>query len=291
MDLRKLQIFHAVATLGSFSAAARQLHMAQPAASIAVRKLEEELELQLIDRGGARVSLSAEGRALLPRVQAILQQVDALHADSAELHGLLQGELALACPSMLASYFLPGLLGDFLSQHPRLRTAVTQAGTREIARWLLEGRVELGVVSLAADTPREALELLPLVEEQLVLCVASEHPWAGRRSLPLQALHGAPMVAYESGYYIRNRLDELCRAAGVVPELRLQSNFLPLLIRMVRHGLGATPGLRMLAEQEPGISAVPLQAEATFSMALARRSDRLLSRANQAFWDWLARRA
>ncbi|RLQ23346.1 LysR family transcriptional regulator [Seongchinamella sediminis] len=284
MDLRKLQIFTTVADAGSFSAAAEHLHMAQPAVSIAVRKLEDSLGISLFDRSGRRIALTAEGEALLRRAHSILQQVEELKASAGDLKNLLRGELSIACPSMLATYYLPDLLSGFLAEHPGLTAAVTQAGTAQVEDMLLGDEIELGVTT---DGGAAELERWPLVTEQIVVCVATTHPWSRHRSLRIQDLHQAPMVVYESGYFIRQQLDQLCQAAGVEPDLRVQSNFLPLLLRMVKQGLGATVGLRTMAEQEPGIVGIPLAPRAEVPMALARRSGKTLSRANQAFLDWL----
>lgn len=285
MNLRKLEIFSAVARAGSFSAAAAQLHMAQPAVSIAVRKLEESLDLVLFDRSGKRIALTAEGLQLLAQAEDILQQVEAMEQSAGAMKGLLQGELSIACPSMLATYFLPELLSGFLSQHPGLRTSVTQAGTSQVEEMLLQDEIEIGVTSAQSDAE---LELLPLVNEQMVVCVAENHPWAGHRELTIKDLHQVPMVVYESGYFIRSLLDQLCRESGITPDLRLQSNFLPLLINMVKQGLGVTVGLQAMAEQEPGICGIPLSPGAGVPMALAKRRGRTISRANQAFLDWAA---
>ncbi|QFU77325.1 LysR family transcriptional regulator [Halioglobus maricola] len=285
MDLRKLEIFSSVARNESFSAAAEALHMAQPAVSIAVRKLEESLDITLIDRSGRRIALTPEGSKLLSQAEAVLEQVEAIEQSAGAMRGLLEGELSIACPSMLATYFLPELLSGFLSEHPGLTASVTQAGTREIERMLLEGDIEIGVTS--ADTDAD-LELLPLVNEQMVVCVDSEHRWAKRRYLSISDLHQTPMVVYESGYFIRNQLDHLCARAGVAPDLRMQSNFLPLLMSMVKQGLGATVGLRTMAEQETDIVGIPLSPRVDVPMALAHRRGRPISRANQAFLDWAA---
>ena len=284
MDLRKLQIFVTIAQAGSFSAAAEQLHMAQPAVSIAVRKLEESLGVALFDRTGRSIALTAEGQALLGRAQSILQQVDDLQASAGDLKNLLRGELSIACPSMLATYFLPDLLSEFLAVHSGLTASVTQAGTTQIENMLLRDEIELGVTT--AHGPGE-LERLPLVTEQMVVCVEEGHPWARRSSLHVADLHGAPLVVYESGYFIRAQLDQLCQAEQVVPDLRIQSNFLPLLVRMVKQGLGVTVGLQTMAEQEPGLVGIPLASGAEVPMALAKRKGRTISRANQAFLDWL----
>ena len=95
MDLRKLQIFATVAELGNFSQAAASLHMAQPAVSIAVRKLESELDVCLLDRSGRRATLTAEGRKLLSRAQIILAQVEELKRSTSDMKNLLQGELCI----------------------------------------------------------------------------------------------------------------------------------------------------------------------------------------------------
>jgi DNA-binding transcriptional LysR family regulator len=132
------------------------------------------------------------------------------------------------------------------------------------------------------------LELLPLVSEQMVVCVATDHPWARRRHLSVRDLHQSPMVVYESGYFIRARLDQLCAEQDVTPDFRMQSNFLPLPIRMVKQGLGATVGLKIMAEQEAGIVGIPFSPRSEVRMSLAKRRGRAISRANQAFLDWAA---
>jgi len=287
VDLRKLEIFERVAELGSFSQAATSLHMAQPAVSIAIRKLEEELDARLFDRSGRRAKLTAEGNNLLHRAQSILQEVaDLKHASSA-MKDLLQGELSIACPSMLATYFLPDLLSGFLSEHPGLRAAVSQAGTDRVEHMLLNDEIEIGVTSSSDPGSTPDLDLVPLIRQQMVLCMHEKHPWAGRRHIRIRDLHKSPMVVYESGYFIRSTLDQLCAEQGVTPDYRMQSNFLPLLVRMVKQGLGTTVGLQVMAEEEPGIVAVPLSPRIDVGMSLAKRRGRSISRANQAFLDWL----
>jgi len=289
MDLRKLHIFTVVARCQSFSAAARELHMAQPAVSIAVRKLEQSLDIMLFDRSSRQIQLTSEGDELRRRAETILLQIEQLKHDCSARRDLLQGELTVSCPSMLATYHLPRLLGDFLREHPGLRASVNQFGTTRIRQQLLQDELELGVISEHNESQElNALEQVPLITQPIVLCVACDHPWAQREQVAIGELQDSPMVVYESGYFIRDRLDELCKAQGVMPDLRMQTNFLPLLIRMVKQGLGSTIGLEIMAAEEPGIVAVPLAGDATISMALAKRRGRTISRANQAFLDWAA---
>lgn len=290
MDLRKLEIFSRVAELGSFSRAAEQLHMAQPAVSIAVRRLEESLGVPLLDRSGRKLTLTAEGRNLVVRAGRILEQVEDIKRSTRCMSDLLQGQLQIGCPSMLATYFLPDLLADFLGEYPGLTASVTQAGTGRVERMLLADEIEIGVISSEPGSAQAELELLPLVSRQMVLCVAPEHPLANRKRLRVRDLQDEPMVIYESGYFIRARLDQLCAEAGVSPDYRLQSNFLPLLIRMVRQRLGSTVGLDIMAQQEPDLLGIPFSPSVQVPMALAKRRGRTISRANQAFMDWVSQR-
>jgi DNA-binding transcriptional LysR family regulator len=288
MDLRKLQIFVRVAQLGNFSKAAEDLHMAQPAVSIAVRKLEESLGTTLFDRSGRGARLTAEGQLLLQKAQDILTDVDNLTSTVGAMNALEQGQLTIACPSMLATYFLPNLLSGFLTNYPGLKASVTQAGTTRVEQMLLADEIEIGVTT-SLDSPAEGeLEIIPLIHEQMVLCVAEDHPWATRSEIKIEELDGLAMVVYESGYFIRSKLDQLCTAKSIQPDFRMQTNFLPLIIKMVKEGLGATVGLKVMGHEEPGIVGIPIRPHTQVSMALAKRRGRTLSRANQAFLDWAA---
>lgn len=288
MDLRKLEIFVRVAQLKNFSQAATSLHMAQPAVSIAIRKLEEELDTRLFDRSGRQATLTAEGNNLVQRARLILRDVEDFKRSTSAMKNLLQGELSIACPSMLATYFLPDLLSGFLAEHPGLHASVTQAGTTRVEQMLLDDDIEIGVTTSRDPASVPELELVPLITEQIVVCMASNHPWARRRSIKVRDLHKSPMAVYDSGYFIRSTLDQLCAEQDVVPDYRMQSNFLPLLIRMVKQGLGTTVGLRVMAEEEAGIVGVPLSPRTEVNMTLAKRRGRSISRANQAFLDWVS---
>lgn len=290
MDLRKLEIFIAVAELESFSRAAERLHMAQPAVSIAVRKLEQELDARLFERVGRRVRLSAEGGQLLGQARDLVDRAALVEQSFRKLGRLESGELSIACPSMLATYYLPSLLRDFLGSYPGLQANITQAGTSRVREMLLDDRIEAGVITVQPELSERELDLHPLVEERVVICVSRRHPWAQRRHVNVESLDGKAMVIYEGGYFIREQFDIRCRANGVEPELRMQTNFLPLINEMIKADIGVGIGLEMMARQEPDIVGIPLRPAIQLDLALAKRAGRRISRANQAFLDWLASR-
>lgn len=288
MDLRKLEIFACVAEQQSFSAAAKQLHMAQPAVSIAVRKLEEELNSQLLERTHRTIRLTIEGEAALKKAKDILAQVSDFKNSMSEYRDLLRGELSIACPSMLATYYFPDLLERFLTEHSGLTASIIQSGTQRIETMLIADEIELGVISVQGT--HEGLEMIPLIKEKIVLCVGEQHPLKERKRVSIELLNQAPMVLYQQDYFIRQKLDQVCEQHGVSPDIRLQTNFLPLLTRMVKHNLGASVGLEMMAKQEPGVIGIQLQPKMELQMAVAWKKGRSISRANQAFINWLVKR-
>jgi DNA-binding transcriptional LysR family regulator len=118
MDLRQLTYFVEIVRRGGFTRAAEAIHVAQPALSAAIRKLEAELGVTLLERGARRVALTADGRAFLTRAEAILGGVRGLELEMRERQGLLRGELAVAIPAMLATYALPAVVESFRARHP-----------------------------------------------------------------------------------------------------------------------------------------------------------------------------
>ncbi|NVK37608.1 MAG: LysR family transcriptional regulator [Gammaproteobacteria bacterium] len=285
MDLRKLEIFISVAQYESFSLAAQQLHMAQPAVSIAIRKLEDELSVVLFERNNRSVHLTAEGKQALNQAKQILQQVSEFKHSMQSLDGKILGELSIASPSMLATYFFPQVLGEFLSEHTGITADIKQAGTQKIASLILQDEVELGVVNQTHN--QTGLEAIPLIQQNLVLCVSDQHALAKKKSVNVTELDALPMVLYQSDYFIRQQFDQLCQQHQVQPDIRMQCNFLPLLSNMVNNNFAATVALEMMPQQEAHMCAVNLKPKMHLDMMLAWRKGRMLSRASRAFIEWL----
>ncbi len=288
MDIRKLEIFSAVARLGSFSQAALTLHMAQPAVSIAVRKLEEELDCKLLDRQGRSVRLTREGSELLMHADKILLQVSKLKQSMSQREQLLKGEVIINCPSMLATYAFPDLLSEFLGHYPGLSAQVTQSGTRHIRALLQDQKIELGVITLDDQLNNDDLDIIELVDEEMMACLSPSHPMSSQKEITLDEFCQTPSILYESEYYIRKSLDRLCDAHNVNLDIRMQTNFLPLITRMVKQNLGITVGLKMMISEEKDLIGVPLKPTVAVKMALARRRGGTLSKANEALWQWLS---
>ena len=287
MDLKQLRYFRAVIDQGGFSAAARHLHVAQPAISIAIRKLEEALELTLLHRGDRHITPTVEGEVLLRHARELLDKAASAELEMRELRGLAKGEVRVGIPSMLGSYFFPPILMGFKHRYPDLRLSVYEQGTRRLQQMIHDGELDLGVV--VADCPPADLETRLLTREEMVACVPADHPLAQRSSLSMDEFFSQELVVFKTGYFLREFIDRYSAQQGKTPKIAFETNLIPLTKAIVRRGFGITTFLRMVLENEPvdGLVAIPFEQPVFLDLSLAWKRSGYLSRADSAFVDFI----
>ena len=289
MDIRKLHIFSEVARQGGFTAAARTLHMAQPAVSIAVRRLEQELELTLFHRQDKRVSLTSEGRVLLTHSERILADLRQAQLEMDELKGLRKGEVRIGIPSMLGSYYFPEILMAFKHRYPDLQLSVIEAGTRDIQRYIDGGTLDMGIV--VGDHLPEALAAEVFLREEMVVCVPPGHPFSQQAAVDFQTFFSEQLVLFKEGYFHREFIDGLSRKAGLAPQVAFETNLIPLIRSIVKKGFGITTFLRMVVADDKELVAVPFQQPVWLDLCIAWKRDGYLSHADRRFVDFLLQHA
>ena len=289
MDLRSLRYFITVVEQGGFSAAARKLHLAQPAVSMAIRKLEASLDLQLLHRHERRISLTDEGQVLLRHARRILQTAQDAEREMRELHALESGEVRVGIPSMLGSYYFPPILMAFRHRYPQLRLEVVEAGTRQLQKMIHRGDIDMGVI--VADTPPEDLETHSFLKEQMMAVLPVDHPLSHCESIDYGAFFAEELVLFKEGYFHREVIDRLCAEAGVTPNIGFETNLIPLIKQIVSHGFGITTLLEMVVADDPRLTARPFRQSVWLDLSLAWRKGHLLSRANRTFADFVLEQA
>ncbi len=287
MDLKQLRYFKTVVEAGGFSAASRQLHIAQPALSIALRKLEQELELTLLHRGERRITPTVEGEVLLGHARRLLELAKAAELEMRELRGLAKGEVRLGIPSMLGSYYFPPILMGFKHRYPELRLSVYEQGTRRLQQMIHDGELDLGVV--VADSPPQDLETRLLTREEMVACVPADHPFASRASIGMEEFFNQELVVFKPGYFLREFVDRFSEREQRSPRIAFETNLIPLTKAIVRQGFGITTFLRMVLENEPvdDLVAVSFDQPVFLDLSLAWKRGGYLSRADRAFVDYI----
>ncbi|WP_414694789.1 LysR family transcriptional regulator [Pinirhizobacter sp.] len=217
MSLRHMQVLIAVAGEGTVSAAAGQLHLSQPAVSMALAELERLLGEAVFDRVAGRLHLNERGRELLPRAREIAERFAAF-AGSAATGEALAGTLTLGTSNTVGNYLAGELLGGFVAAHPRVAIRIAVGNTADISRGVLEHRFDAGFIEGPIADP--ALQVHLWRRDALAVCVRPGHPLAARRRLQPAHFAGERWVLRERGSATRAQaervLSSLPPAAGVL---------------------------------------------------------------------------
>lgn len=238
MDLRRLGLFVAVVEHGGFTAAARAVHVAQPAVSLAVKELEQELGAELLVRSRAGVELTPAGEALLEPARQVLRDVEVAAAGVAAVTGLLGGRLDVATLTTLAADVVAPAAGRFLAAHPAVTLAISApAEPEELAAAVRSGRVEVGVTE-QGPANRGLVEEPAGTQELVALGPPGSNPARGRR-LDVRALAHRPLVLTPPGTSLRAALDEALAAAGAAAAtVAVETEVRDALVALVLAGAG-----------------------------------------------------
>jgi DNA-binding transcriptional LysR family regulator len=236
MDTKQLVAFCAVVERRSFSQAADQLGVTQPAVSLQIRSLEQRVGQQLLDRSGRRVEPTEAGMRLYRGAQRLLaleQQLLTELGDEAE--GELHGRLEIGASTGPGGSVLPVLLGEFHELNPEVHVALTVGDTHTVVEQVGRRELELGVVGVASRQRGVSFE--PLYRDEVVLAVPSGHSRAGN-TMSLEELKAEPLVLMQEGAAIRQIIDDELRELG----LRLRDLNVKLELGLQESARGAVLG-------------------------------------------------
>lgn len=263
--LKQLEAFVAIARTGSFSAAARILHVSQPALTAVIKNLEQQLGVALFERTARGVTMTTAGRELLPTVDRLLTELNETLANLLSGTAPRGGTVTVACIPSAGSLFLPPLIADFNRLHATVRIDLRDAMTenREIVRMVRSGDIDCGVASPMPEAGE--LQFRHLYDDELVALASPD--WAGERgdSLTWKELSTLPLIGMASNSYLRLLIDQTFAAIGVSKRPVAQVSLITTAVGMARAGVGATVlplraaracdlgGVRMLALAEPSV--------------------------------------
>lgn len=256
MELYQLGYFIEIARQRHFTRAAERLHMAQPALSQQMKNLEAELGTPLFIRGKKETQLTAAGKALLPRAEALLAQAEAARAAVSDVAQVRGGKLIVAAIPSVCACLLPELLHAFGRKHPGVKLQLIEDSSERVAASVESGHADLGFLQLPAS--KAAFESRELISEPFVALVAAAHALANEKEITLKQLTGDSFIFYKGR--ARDSALEACRKAGFEPHLACESGELETIRALVvaRVGIAIVPELA--ASRLPKqVKAVPLK--------------------------------
>jgi DNA-binding transcriptional LysR family regulator len=252
MELRQLRYLVALADERHFTRAAEREHIAQPALSQQIRRLEREIGLPLVERTTRRVAMTGAGELLVARARRVLAEIEAAGAELQALSGLLTGRVTVGAMHTMGPIDVSLVLAEFRQRHPGVELTVREQSSEELAAMLRVDDIDLAFLSVTERIESHGLGLQQLVMEELVVILPRDHRLASRRRLRMSELLGEQFISYREGARLRELLISAGHSAGFEPRISLESNEGERIRRLVARGLGVAILPRSEAER-PGV--------------------------------------
>ena len=292
MLLRHARYLLAVADQGSFTRAAAELHVSQPALSQQIRQLEETLGAQLLDRSGRVVRPTDAGRVYIDHARRALREFEAGRRAIHDVEGLERGALRIAFTPTFATYLVGPLVQQFYARHPRVLISIRALAQVEMEPALTADALDLGIAF--GDVRTEDVAAEPLYQEQLCLIVGEGHPAYGRTVMPAAELQGMDLALLDTTFVTRQTIDQYFHDQQVAPRVAVECETAGQLMAIVRGGGLATVAPEAAARRGElkAVQLSPPIPKRTVSVLLRR--DAYRSAATRAFlrlladWDWTA---
>ncbi len=245
MNIKALRAFRATLSGGSLAVAAEKLHLSQPAVSRLISSLEGELKLDLFDRSGRNLMPTPEGMAFYREAGRILDNLDEVPRIVAEIRaGRTQTLRVVAMPRVSQALASPAV-ADFLQQFPDINVSLDVRARREAGEWLVGREYDIGVGALPVDHPEIYTEVL--LRARPVAILPAGHPLAERSELRAEDLSEYPIIRLMRGLLLRDQLDDIFSAVGIVPQHLCEVSSSQVACQLVADGAGITIADQMVS--------------------------------------------
>ncbi len=281
-----MQAFVTVARHASFSVAADQLHLTQPAISKRIAGLELELNARLFDRIGRTVLLTEAGQVLLPNAERILDEVDETRKQIATLTDQVRGRLSVATSHHIGLHRLPSMLHAYTRKYPDVELDLHFMDSEAACNKVGHGVLELAIVTLPTGSSTNLL-LEKIWNDPLEIVVGTEHPLADRPIITLSELASYAAILPTRDTYTRAIIAEPFHETGLIPKVILETNYLETIKMMVSIGLGWSALPRTMLTQDLRVVKIDNLRWVRF-LGVVRHRSRSLSNAARAFYEMLS---
>lgn len=295
MLLRHARYLVAIADHGSFTRAAAELHVSQPALSQQIRQLEEMLGARLLDRTGRIVRPTDAGRAYIDHARRALREFEAGRRAIHDVEKLDSGALRLAFTPTFTTYLVGPLVRQFHARHPGIGISVDVLAQTDMETALSEDRIDLGVAFGTVQS--DDIVARPLYEERLCLVVGEGHPAFDHAELAASGLDGMDLALLDTTFVTRATIDRYLQANAAHPRIAIELNSVGCLLATLRGGGLATVMPQAAASEITGLKAIQLLPPiASRTVSVLQRDGTYRTAASRAFvrmleaWDWVSLR-
>lgn len=284
MELRQLEYFQMASRLKNITRAAQRLRVSQPNITVAIKKLEAELGVQLFDRSQKQLTLTPEGTVFLKRIELALRNINDAVLEVNDYKQLQKGTIKIGIPPMMGAYLFPKVFSEFRHLHPKLDVMLYEEGSLAIREMLESDELDFGIIIVPELTPN--LNVLKMSRNQLMVCVAQSSPLADKKKITPKDIAESDLIMMKEGSYLREVVQGKLSALKISPRTVLESSQIVTIKGLVANEVGIAFLLDFICEDVNDIKAIPFYEPIFVDIGLAWKKERYVSKAAQAFIDF-----
>jgi DNA-binding transcriptional LysR family regulator len=290
INLNQLRVFAHVARHLSFTQAASDLHITQPAVTAQIKSFESACNLKLFRKRGRRISLTSEGALVQELAKKVFEGEREIENALVEMRELQRGVLHIGSTKTYARYFMPFMITSFLQRYPNIKIHLDEGSSLDMVNSLLDFRNEVAIIAKAEENP--AVRFIPFSREELILILPPGHRLAGKKTITFRELSREPVIMKEAGSGTRRAVNALFARHGREPEILMETSNAEFIKQWVQRGEGVSFLVKeaVLTElREKRLVSVPVRGcKMYLDVSIAYLKDQEPSRAAKAFLDLLA---
>lgn len=291
VNLNQFRAFYLTAREGSVTRAADLLHVTQPAVTMQLKALQEDVGVKLLAKYGKNIRLTDAGRAMFEYARQVFSVVEEMEGVLRGYAHVTQGSLTLGTTRSFARHLMPGLLSVFQEKHPKVKVMLAEGNSREIADGLVRFKYDLGIIGRIPMDDR--LRAAPFSQEEFCLVVPVDHPLAARAEVSLDELSDEPIIIREQGSGSRHAIVSLLESHQFEPSFVLEAGSVEFIKEYVIKGRGISFLYRPEIEREARqglLKTLPIKEGPLFVQTdIVFPRDAVLSPPAQAFLDIIPR--
>ena len=284
MTLQQLIYFQTACKYKNISKAAEYLHVSQPSVSVAIKNLEEEFKVPLIQRSRSGFVLTGDGEELLKLTDGLLEhagRVERIMKEHAQKHSLIR----LGMPPMAGNILFPMIYAEFCPKHPHVQLVTQEAGRDDLCNMLKNDLLDMAFLPHAEEL-FPGYEVLQVAEFEVVCCVSDKHPLADRKVITPKELEQEPLVVFSQGFYHNELIFDMFKEAGVVPRVMHNSSQLSTVERLITDGVASGFLFRELTGRCEGMTGISFDRPLRTRISLVWKKERYLNRDRMEFVEF-----
>lgn len=287
MEMKDLRYFINVVEFGSFTKAAANIYLSQPTLSKSIKKLEQELKVELFERSTRSLKLTDAGEIVYRQGLKILDTTNELNVLLDDLRNLPTGEIKFGIPPLVGTLFFPTIATSFGKKYPHVSLKLIEVSAKKVEALIDEGQVDVGIIVIPTDTGK--FNVSTFIKEEFMIFTNIDHPLANEECIHLEQLRNENFIIFSREFTTHELIIQACEKAGFSPNVVYESSQWDIITELVKNRLGITMFPKSILTRIDTTTVKPISIDSSpmWELGIITKKDRYQSFAVKTFLQFL----